>query len=186
MYEVSDNLDAIRENLAKQMRLREAAQLVLDDWRRRREETQSSWDRTEEGMRGNLAFYDNLIATLQAQFEIASQFELQQTLEFENAMKALDETIAQETAALARDREEPPRGAITETVEGMLLYAKDPVSISQLTDRLLNNGLKTNREDAAAAVRSTLKNLKKQKKVYAIRPGLYEHMDNQFHKVASA
>lgn len=179
---MNSHLDTVRENLRKQVELRAAAQLVLDDWRERREQQQASWDRTEAGMRQNIEFYNSLIANLQGQFDALEHAETQEKLKRADA--AIDITMqvlkgvntVMESIAEAKSTETPPRGAITEAVETMLRYAKEPVAIPQLTDRLISKGLKSDRDEAAAAVRSTLKNLKKQGRVLAIGQGRYAHV----------
>jgi hypothetical protein len=193
---MSKELDELLARIAHYVQLQGAAQMVLDDFRLRRSQTQAEWDKQEELLRSHVQFYEGVIANFQSQYRALDQTGNQSAFDVsdqqtENAamayFRASEQYLKQlETEVESPKRETAPRrGAITETVETMLRFAKEPVDIAQLVERLVNDGLKPNRSEAAVAARSTIKNLKKQKKIRAIRPGLYEHLDNQFHDVAS-
>lgn len=181
---MSKESEELLEKIGHYAQLQGAAQMVLDDFRLRRAQTQSEWDKQEELLRSHVQFYEGVIANFQGQHRALEQAENQfnfDALEREEQEAATTFFRASEAylKQLEAEVEAPKRGAVTETVENMLRYAAEPVKIAQLADRLVNNKIRADRSEASEAVRSALKNLKKQGKVRPVGHGAYEHTNPQ-------
>jgi len=179
---MSKQLDDIAEVINKYLKLQEAASMVLEDFRLRREQTQAEWDKQEETLRSHVLFYQNVIANYQQQYQALNDAESQQMLkqieEETAAVQVFFNTANEKFQELAeRHATTTKRGAVTEAVENMLQYAEGSVKVAKLTDRLVNTNVRPDREDASAAVRSALKNLKKQGKIRSVGPGEYVHVE---------
>lgn len=175
---MSKQLDELQNELNKQIKLLNAAELVLNDFKARRESIQAGWDQQEKVLQDHVTFYEGWVSHYQTKWRELDQVESQRNREKVEAVVKVVESfsdLAQAIAANAKPNGTVQRGAVTKEIETTLRYAEASLSISKLADRLLSTGLKSDRDDATSAVRSALKNLKKQGKVRPAGLGEYVH-----------
>lgn len=175
----------LREAVVRNQELLKAALLVLDDFRTRRNQTQAIWDRQEQEMVQNVAFYEGWVTNLESRLQayedanpplskrILDAVASPEFGELLQSGKRIAEALQVE--ALQQAANETQHGAITAAIESMLRSASKPVKARTLADMLVRRELKADLESAETSVRSALKNLKKQGKVYAPARGEYKH-----------
>lgn len=135
-------------------------------------------------MLSNVEYYQGQITNLQTRIQtlVDEERSRQDLADFFTSLQSPESLNPYEQfsqALLNVETPKPERGSLTKTIENTLRYATTPLKISQMADRVIEAGFKTDREEAAAAVRSALKNLKKQKKVRTVGYGAYEHTNKK-------
>ncbi len=140
-------------------RLLDAAALLLEDFKRRRAETERDLDRQEFGLRRNLQYYEARLSR------------------FAEPRRPILVTPAAQVAAtrIASDTDNETYGAVTQAAEEIARLSPTPFNVAYLAKELVRRRVRPEMHSAVMSARAAIKGLVKRNILKPVDRGLFVH-----------